>query len=156
MSSFKNILVPFDGSEAAQHALATAIDIAAEGATVTVLQAADQPAAADPTVVVAERMAGVIRDEAALEREVSQYWENVESALQQTAAEAAAASGKDVEVKSVVKNGTPAIIIADYARAFDIDLIVMGRRGLGSVRAMVGSVSQRVAHETDLPLLVVK
>lgn len=156
MSSFANILVPFDGSDAAKRALATAVDIAADNAVVTAIQVADQPTAADPTVVVAERMAGVVRDEAVVEQEISQYWGNVESSLKAAADEAVAAAGRNVEMRAVVKSGAPALVIADYAKESGVDLIVMGRRGLGSVRSMIGSVSQRVAHETDLPLLVVK
>ena len=156
MASFTNILVPFDGSEAAKRALDAAIGIAADKAVITLLQAADQPNAADPTAVVAERMAGVIRSEAAMEQEVAQYWESIDEALARVAKEAQEQAGEGVEIRTVVKGGNPAAIITNYAKANDVDIIVMGRRGLGSVRAMLGSVSQRVAHETDLPLLLVR
>lgn len=156
MASFSNILVPFDGSEAAKRALDAAIGIADAKATITLLQAADQPNAADPTAVVAERMAGVIRSEAEMEQEVVQYWENIDESLARVAKEAQAVAGDDVEIRTVVKEGNAANIITSYAKANDTDIIVMGRRGLGSVRAMLGSVSQRVAHETDLPLLLVR
>ena len=156
MASFTNILVPFDGSEAAKRALDAAIGIAADKAVITLLQAADQPNAADPTAVVAERMAGVIRSEAAMEQEVAQYWESIDEALARVAKEAQEQAGEGVEIRTEVKEGNPAAVIMNYAKANDVDIIVMGRRGLGSVRAMLGSVSQRVAHETDLPLLLVR
>ncbi len=156
MTDFANILVPFDGSNAARRALDAALGVAADKAVITLLQAADQPAVADPTTVVAERMAGVVRSEDEMQQEVAQYWENIDEALSQIAKEAAAESSKDLEMRCVVKEGNPATVITNYAKNNDIDIIVMGRRGLGSVRAAFGSVSQRVAHETDLPLLLVK
>lgn len=156
MPSFTNILVPFDGSDAAKRALDAALGIAAENATVTMLQAADQPFAADPTAVVAERMAGVVRSEEETEKDIAAYWENVEASLTRIAEEARAESGKDVKMVTVAVEGSPAAAIVGYAEKNGVDIIVMGRRGLGSVRSMLGSVSQRVAHDTDLPLLLVK
>jgi len=157
MTNFANILVPFDGSDAAKRALEAAIGVAAEGATITLLQAADQPQVADPTTVVAERMAGVVRSESEVKREVAQYWENIDESLDRIAKEAAEKADKNVTMQCVVKEGgNPAAIITEYAKCNAMDIIVMGRRGLGSVRAAFGSVSQRVAHETDLPILLVK
>lgn len=157
MTTFANILVPFDGSDAAKRALDAAVGVAADNAVITLLQAANQPAVADPTTVVAERMAGVVRSEDEVKQEVAQYWENVDEALERVAKEAAAKSEKNVEMRCVVKEGgNPALIITEYAKCNGMDIIVMGRRGLGSVRAAFGSVSQRVAHETDLPILLVK
>lgn len=157
MTVFTNILVPFDGSDAARRALDAAVAVADNGATITVIQAASQPAVADPTTVVAERMAGVVRSESEMKQEVAQYWENVDESLDRVAKEASEKSDKDLTMQCVVKEGgNPAAIITEYAKCNAMDIIVMGRRGLGSVRAAFGSVSQRVAHETDLPILLVK
>ena len=46
--------------------------------------------------------------------------------------------------------------IADYVRSHDIDLVVMGRRGLGALRGMIGSVSFGVLRSVDVPVLTVK
>ena len=156
MAAFDDILVPFDGSEAAVRALDAAVSIAGDKAVITLLQVADQPEDDDPTAVVAKRMAGTIRDEKAAEQEAAQYWEDIDESLERVAKEARAKAGEGVEVRCVVKSGNAATVIAEYANANDVDIIVMGRRGLGKVRAMLGSVSQRVAHETDLPLLLVR
>ena len=157
MTAFANILVPFDGSDAARRALDAAVAVADNGATITILQAASQPAVADPTTVVAERMAGVVRSEKEVKQEVAQYWETIDESLKRVAAEATEKSDKAIEIRGMVKEGGhPALIITEYAKCNGVDIIVMGRRGLGSVRAAFGSVSQRVAHETDLPLLLVK
>ena len=46
--------------------------------------------------------------------------------------------------------------IVDYVTSRDIDLVVMGRRGLGALRGMLGSVSFGVLRSVDVPVLTVK
>ena len=156
MPAYDSILVPFDGSEAAIRALEAAVFIADDNSVITLLQVADEPLEDDPTAVVAKRMAGTIRDEQEAQKEAAQYWEGIDESLERVAKEARATTNEDITINCVVKSGDAADVIADYAKANDVDIIVMGRRGLGGVRAMLGSVSQRVAHETDLPLLLVR
>ena len=50
----------------------------------------------------------------------------------------------------------PADALARYAEKNDVDLIVMGRRGLGAIRGMLGSVSFGVLRATEIPVLTVK
>ncbi len=53
--------------------------------------------------------------------------------------------------------GEPAPTMVDFAKAQHCTLIVIGARGLGSVAgALLGSVTTKVIHLTDLPVLVVK
>lgn len=53
--------------------------------------------------------------------------------------------------------GEVAPTIVDFAREHDCGLIIMGARGLGTVAGLLlGSVTQRVIHLTDLPVVVVK
>lgn len=53
--------------------------------------------------------------------------------------------------------GEPAQVIAHYARERQCDQIVMGSHGLGPVTSLVlGSVTTKVMHLTDLPVLIVK
>ncbi|MFR1640667.1 MAG: universal stress protein [Eggerthellaceae bacterium] len=60
-----------------------------------------------------------------------------------------------VAVEAVVA-ASPAVGIADYADEHECDLIVMGRRGLGALRGMLGSVSYGVLHAANVPVLTVK
>ena len=46
--------------------------------------------------------------------------------------------------------------IADYVTNNDIDLVVMGRRGLGRLSGMIGSVSFGVLRSVDVPVMTVK
>ncbi|HLA22851.1 MAG TPA: universal stress protein, partial [Nitrosopumilaceae archaeon] len=47
--------------------------------------------------------------------------------------------------------------ILDFAREKKFDLIVMGARGLGSVKEIfLGSTSNGVVHKSKIPILIVK
>jgi nucleotide-binding universal stress UspA family protein len=60
-------------------------------------------------------------------------------------------------VEPVIVEGHPAAEIARSARNGGADLVVVGARGLGPVkRLLLGSVSERVLHDSDCPVLVVK
>ena len=60
----------------------------------------------------------------------------------------------DAILDSVTKAGN---VILDFAETNDIDLIVMGSRGLGVVKGvLLGSVSQYVVEQSKCPVLVVK
>jgi nucleotide-binding universal stress UspA family protein len=60
------------------------------------------------------------------------------------------------QVRSVVAQGQAAEVIVERAKEEGADLIVMGRRGLGSARALLmGSVSHRVAHLCQCPCMTV-
>lgn len=67
------------------------------------------------------------------------------------------AKSKDVESKSVIKEGNIAKVIIDYAKKERINLIVAGRRGLGrATRLLLGSVSSKLASSSPCSLLIVK
>ena len=51
---------------------------------------------------------------------------------------------------------TIGVQIVAYAAAHNIDLIIMGSRGLGGLRGILGSVSSFVLKEAKVPVLVVK
>ena len=56
----------------------------------------------------------------------------------------------------VIPGYTPAADILSYAEKVDADLIVMGSRGLGAIRGVLGSVSYAVLREAPMPVLVIK
>lgn len=61
------------------------------------------------------------------------------------------------KVKTEVREGKPARALLDYARANDIDLIVVGSRGIGEVDAvLLGSVSQKVGLLSECSVLIVR
>lgn len=59
----------------------------------------------------------------------------------------------------VVGNGNdnPGKNICKYAKNKEIDMIIVGSRGLGNVKGMfLGSVSNNVVHNADCPVLIIK
>jgi nucleotide-binding universal stress UspA family protein len=56
-----------------------------------------------------------------------------------------------------VRIGNPAEVITDFSREHHCDLIVMGTRGMGTIKnLLLGSVASKVIHLTGKPLLLVK
>jgi nucleotide-binding universal stress UspA family protein len=136
---FKTIIWATDGSEAADRALPTALDLTAE---------------ADGRLLVVhanERLGGraggvpVIAAEEDVQSElVSKVHELVESGV-----------NASFHVVSGL-NTDPADLIADVAKEADVDLIVVGTRGHGRVAGMLlGSVTQRLLHVAPCPVLAV-
>jgi nucleotide-binding universal stress UspA family protein len=76
--------------------------------------------------------------------------------LQKGLREAADSVPDDLPLTTRLLDGDPAREILRAAREGDHDLIVMGSRGRGRVTAaLLGSVSQRVMHESPVPVMIV-
>ena len=143
---FKHILVPVDGSQNAAAALDKAIELRGlTGAEMTVLTVYRHHSLleASLSMVRAENpgnMDDIMRGHA---REVAEM------------SKARAAEGGG-EVRAYVKNGPVARSIVAFADEHDVDLIVMGSRGLGSVEEyLLGSVSHKVTSLAQCPVMVV-
>ena len=62
-----------------------------------------------------------------------------------------------VEKEAFSETGSPAVVILDFLEEHDVDLVVMGSRGLGVMKGvLLGSVSQYVVEQAKCPVLVVK
>ena len=61
----------------------------------------------------------------------------------------------DVDFELELVAGNPAEEIAELAEARDADEIVIGSRGFGRMRSVLGSVSQEVLHIADRPVTVI-
>jgi nucleotide-binding universal stress UspA family protein len=136
---FRSILVAWDGSVHAEHALVEAIDIAhTQGARLTLLTVA-----APVRVWAGPYVPTITEDELvqAAEKIVAEGEERVPDDVPHDARTAAGHAG---------------IELLKRAAAADHDLIVMGSRGRGAVRsAVLGSVSHYVLNHADVPVLIV-
>lgn len=161
---FKNILVPYDGSTHSKDALKIAKGFLDDDPQVTVhvitvvdAEFIDPPTDYDGLGVTTGVPLGTF--------DVQEYQELSKLALER--AKNDAASGAKEVMGDLSAYGTRLVIeavtdvsavsgIKDYAAKHKCDLIVMGRRGLGKIRSLLGSVSTGVLHEVDLPVLTIK
>ena len=60
-----------------------------------------------------------------------------------------------VDLTTSLLEGPPARAIVAAADARDADEIIIGSRGFGAVRGVLGSVSHAVLHESDRPVVVI-
>lgn len=156
---YKKILVPFDNSESARHALTNAIDLV-EGvpdSQITVLKVVEWHDYNAETFKIASRMSGVMGDSLDMNAisEVGNEAENEEiSRINEDIREVVGDIPANIEV--AVANGSPHDTIVAYASDLGFDCIVMGHRGMGVIRGMLGSVAFSVLQKANKPVLVVK
>lgn len=61
------------------------------------------------------------------------------------------------EIMLAEQNDRPGSLICKYARDNEIDLIIMGSRGLGNIKKLfLGSVSNHVVQNAECPVLIIK
>jgi 3-phenylpropionate/trans-cinnamate dioxygenase ferredoxin reductase subunit len=70
--------------------------------------------------------------------------------------EVASTRPEDVEVVKRAVQGDPAQRICELAESEDVQLVVVGNKGMAGVRRFLGSVPNKVAHEVPADVLIVK
>ncbi|MFN9630120.1 MAG: universal stress protein [Cyanobacteriota bacterium] len=147
--TYHHLLVPSDGTQRSQAALAQAIDLAKVlGAKVTLLHV-------QPPLPVGLMGMGDMLDPATVDSLQSTVAEDSRRILADAKA-TAAKEGLEIEAE-VVKQDLPHRAIVEAAQRHGCDLIVMashGRRGLSSL--LLGSETQRVLLHASVPVLVVR
>lgn len=146
MPAFDTILLPTDGSEAAQTAIDQALDLAdTYGSTVHVLYVVEDHR---PVARLDETIASGSVDIMARLEEAGE--EAIEEVVDQV-------GGRDVSIETTIHHGNPSDEIIDYAAEHDIDLIVMATHGrTGVKRAVIGSVTENVVRHADVSVLIAK
>jgi nucleotide-binding universal stress UspA family protein len=135
---FKNVVLALDGSEASDEALAYATRLSREhGSTLHVVHVVE---------IVAGRVAGTLRVN---EREIkAKIREQVDELTQ-------AGLYAELEFRSAMV-GHCGNVIADIATEREADVIITGSRGhSGFAGMLLGSVTHRLLHLADCPVLVI-
>lgn len=143
---FRSILVAYDNSDHAREAIRTACAMA--DAFKARLHIMHVPQVTGDTMMIGYSAVP-------LPPSADELAKAGEDAL--AAARAIAAEHGHGNATGVVRNGDPAHELVDYAKAENVDLIVMGRRGLGQFGALlVGSVTHKVSELADCAVLTIK
>ncbi len=146
---FKSILVAIDGSATSTSALEIATELSEKfGAGLHLLH------------IVREMQVplnpGLMEEYEKLQRQRHDLLNSAGEQLLNQAKRVAESKGID-SVESDIGSGDPATAIVDYAAKNQIDLIVIGSRGLGRVESMLmGSVSRKVSNTTKANCLIIK
>lgn len=140
----RTILLPVDGSENSVRAVKRAIEISKEAG-----QAKLFLVTAFPPIV-----SGNVKRFFSADEINSYYQEEGQKAL---APAKALLESEGVAYEDEVLVGQVAQSIADYAKKKQVDTIIMGTRGLGTVTGMLlGSVTTKVLSLVDIPVMLVK
>ena len=155
---FKKILVSFDGTKPSIAAVEKATDLAILcGAKMTILRAVQNETEEGAGFEVAARLSGTVVEDSVEEERESAIRSNAEAGIMDdTSAITQKAVDAGIEVTYAAIPGDPKTAIGAFAVGGHYDLIVMGHRVLSGFGGMVGSVSQRVAREVDIPILLVR
>jgi nucleotide-binding universal stress UspA family protein len=140
---YDRILVPTDGSEPASAAVRRALDLAEQyDATLHALFVVNT----DKNWVTVSKVE--VHDA---------LWEvGRETATRVLAAVQAVTTDADVELVTEILEGSPDQRIPEYAAENGIDLVVLGTRGrTGIQHRLLGSVTERVIREADVPVMAV-
>lgn len=156
--AYQCIVVPFDGSDHAQSALGAASEIAKGHDThvhvvnVVPINIFPEVAATDPVATVTpsyvtQKTYSELFDDTLL---------NIHEEMMGAIGDTLAQLDEGQVTYEVIAHPSAVDGIIDYASDNDCDLIVMGRRGLGAIRGLLGSVSYGVIRATAIPVLTVK
>lgn len=147
--NYDKILIPTDGSEAAERATAHAVDLAKRyGAELHILFVVDTDAV--------DVSLGTEQVQRIKEGRLDEMEELKKYATDATGRIAAAAQREGVEVVESIAAGSPHKQIVKYANREGVDLIVMTCHGRTGVRRfLLGSITEQVLRHAQLPVLVV-
>ncbi|WP_436374511.1 universal stress protein [Cytobacillus sp. BC1816] len=138
---FKKILIAADGSDHSIRAAAKAIQLAEQNpdSEVTVVYAVDGQTSKEDILHHFDKS---IVDQVRKKR-----LEPIENLLKE--------KGISYEIK--ILQGEPGPAIVEFANKMDLDVAVVGSRGLNTLQEMVlGSVSHKIAKRVKAPVLIVK
>lgn len=139
---FKRIVLGTDGSEDAMRAAEAAAELAAKfNSQVTIVSVYS------PVIVTDYGMSGYMMQDENIE--------SVQTAVTERTSKPFKERGVEYDVCHEV--GNPAQEILRVAGDQKANLVVLGSRGLGGIKAfLLGSVSDRVAHHAHCPVLIVR
>lgn len=156
--TFSKILVPYDGSKHAGKALNEAVNLAkmmkdSEIAILNIMEEIPVPPALFSTRVRHHKTGE--------DTNLSTYFRDVQTDMRHkmisTLEELKQKYQNSVKIRTAVLVGRPEHKIVEFANRHNVDLIVMGSKGLkGISRFVMGSVSRNVSERAKCTVMIVK
>ena len=138
---YENILVPLDQSETAEAAIKVAIDMA---------RAFDGKIRLIHVVEIIPFFPKIMEEQYRIQKEkTDEYFNRITQEIEDSG----------IIVDTVIKTGEPSLVICEYAKRQDIDIIIMSNGGAGRVwfdRWEIGSVAEKVLNQSPKHVLVVR
>src|SRR5437899_9386591 len=155
---FKKILVAQDGSESAQKAAQAALELAEKlKADLVVLHAISSPTSYYHSTIAAPTGMSL---PAPSQHEINAYYAYARKVALGIVGETESKAKKQgIHVKTEIPEAVSSIVetIVNHASKENVDLIVVGTRGLGGFKKMLlGSVSSGIVSHAHCPVLVVR
>lgn len=138
---YEQILVAVDGSDHASTATTHAIDLADRyDATLHALYVIETRTAYDNAIIDPEKRRAALQEDG----------EETVSDVRKRGADIG------IDVVTVIEEGVPPEVIREYIDKHGIDLVCLGERGRSDFKTvLLGSTSETVIHEADIPVIVV-
>ncbi|HZU66340.1 MAG TPA: universal stress protein [Ktedonobacteraceae bacterium] len=143
---YQNILVPLDGSRRAEEAVAVAARLArASGSTIFLLR----------VVSMSNQFASYTALEPLVTQQaIDSQLEEAKNYLDRLAKEESLAN---IQTRTLVFFGQPAVNILSAAESYGMDLIILSSHGYtGMTRWIMGSVAEKVSHASPVPVLILR
>ncbi|GAA0965929.1 universal stress protein [Actinocorallia libanotica] len=145
--TYRSILVGTDGSDSSFLAVDRAAALAGATGAVLVLASAYHPMPEKERTVAADRLGDLAYK--------VQGATPAEDVLRAARARAVTAGAKEIE--TVAAEGDAVDVLATLARRQDVDLVVVGNRGLNSLAGrLLGSVPANLSHKSPCDVLIVR
>ncbi len=135
---FKTVLFPLDASPEAANAMKVVADLVRRYESRLVLLSVVEAPTIEQETKAQEVMSSV--------QQVEKLLEGAKTAF----------SGEGIEAETIEREGMPSFTICDVADELDVNLIVMGSRGMGlTAEGAAESVTNRVINLSPCPVLIV-
>ena len=154
VQKYKKILVPFDGSKYSKEALNEASEIAKKfGSILYLLMVVDVSTVKPPGMLLGIMM------EKRLKKWSTQLLESVKSKADKILESEMQSCRKfGIETYYEIQTGNAVGSILKFANRHDVDLIVIGSRGLSGIGKIMalGSVSRKISEDANCPVMIVR
>lgn len=156
---YQRIMVPYDGSEHSKGAFSVARDLVIDEPTAQLFVVNVVPTSTAPAYTDADPLMGgapAFIDQQSYTEMFDRALHDVQDEMRNELKTLLDGLDESQVHYDVIAHPSAVHGLVEYSQDHNCDLIIMGRRGLGAIRGMLGSVSYGVLRSVDLPVLTVK